>query len=244
MAAWGRGCGSHPSPLPKGEGSMAAWGRGCGSHPSPLPKGEGVDGGLGPWVWLSPQPSPKGRGGRWRPGAVGVALTPALSQRERGSMAAWGRGCGSHPSPLPKGEGVDGGLGPWVWLSPQPSPKGRGGRWRPGAVGVALTPALSQRERGSMAAWGRRCGSHPSPLPKGEGVDGGPGPWVWLSPQPSPRGRGGRWRPGAVVWPLPQPSPRGRGGRRVVIRISATSLSKHLPQRACRAIFYRCALPL
>src|SRR5581483_7231147 len=56
-----------------------------------------------------------------------VALTPALSQGERGRTRP-------HPSPLPEGEGEEA-------PSPRPSPRGRGD-------GRALTPALSQGERG------------------------------------------------------------------------------------------------
>ena len=195
MAAWGRGCGPHPNPLPEGEGVMAAWGRGCGPHPNPSQ-----------------------RESRWRPGAVGVALTPTLSQRERGSMAAW----------------------PWVWPSPQPSPRGRGGRWRPGAVGVALTPTLSQRERGSMAAWGRGCGPHPNPLPEGEGVDGGLGRGCGPHPNPLPEGEGVDGGLGPWVWLSPQPSPRGRGGRRGVKRTSATS---HRDSRTQHEQFPCCKAP-
>ncbi len=109
-------------------------GAACCPHPNPLPQGEG-DGRCG--MLPSPRPSPTGRGGQTvRP----VALTPALSHRERETDDA---ACCPHPSPLPVGEG-DRRCG--LLPSPQPSPTGRG---RQTVRPVALTPALSHRERGT-----------------------------------------------------------------------------------------------
>ena len=74
--------------------------------------------------------------------AVGVTLTPTLSQRERGSMAAWAVG---------------------VTLTPTLSQRERGSMaaW---AVGVTLTPTLSQRERGSEGCEAKNAPDHASCL--------------------------------------------------------------------------------
>ena len=90
-------------------------------------------------------------------------------------------------------------------------------------VGRALTPTLSQGERGCSSASGRLhstlrlrfgAGPHPNPLPGGEGV-------VWRGREAAFHafriGTGGKrcaiFYDTAAIWggPSPQPSPRGRG---------------------------------
>src|SRR5579883_1789168 len=97
--------GPHPGPLSGGEGERPVLprpsprGRGGGRpHPGPLPGGEGEGRGKAP----SPRPSPRGRGGGTREGA----LTPALSQGERG------RDRPTSPLPLGEVEGDGRGEGP------------------------------------------------------------------------------------------------------------------------------------
>ena len=74
----------------------------------------------------------------------------------------------------------------------------------------ALTPTLSQRERGSEAR-ARALQTRPTPLPLGEG-----GRRPGEGPQHPATSVRCRWdRPTCHEVPSPQPSPRGRGGRRL-----------------------------
>ena len=112
-----------------------------------------------------------------------VALTPTLSHRERGTDGA---ACCPHPSPLPQGEGARRcGLLP----SPRPSPTGRGGQT---VRHVALTPALSHRERETDDA---ACCPLPGPLPQGEGDRPPPA----LSPWERERGTSAHGAPDEVA---------------------------------------------
>ena len=114
----------HPGPLPAGErgGLRSSGERRCGRdscscdigrtrpHPGPLPAGEGED--------CVPAVSGVAVAILARAISVALALTPALSRRERGGLRSSGeRRCGRdscscdigrtrpHPGPLPAGEG-------------------------------------------------------------------------------------------------------------------------------------------
>ena len=147
-------------------------------HFSPLPLGEGQGEGSLCLDW-----SRELR----RVESVAVALTPALSRREREMFCgvAWDSGDQSRwPSPRPSPGGRGGFLALHTifdqsrWPSPRPSPRGRGG------IFGAPHDFLINRGR-----------PHPGPLPEGEGG-------FWRSTRFFDQSR----------LPSPRPSPGGRRG--------------------------------
>ena len=184
LAPAGRGLATHPKVNCSGQSCRCGTcHRSCQTfippvrpHPNPLPEGEGT---------LAV--AQRDLHSAW------FALTPTLSQRERG-----GFGCAQRALPytgwkLSQDRRGDFGCPNGLFISPvrphpNPLPEGEGTFGCPD--GIFIPPVRP----------------HPNPLPEGEGTLASLS--RWRSPWPSPRGRGdlflSRWR-------SPWPSPRGRG---------------------------------
>ena len=100
-----------------------------------------------------------------------LALTPALSQREREEVVtAVGIQAGPHPGPLSEGEGgVAIATGIQAGPLPGPLPEGEGIGIAAGIQAGHHPGPLPEGEGGVAIATGIQAGPHPGPLPEGEG---------------------------------------------------------------------------
>ena len=142
------------------------------------------------------------------------ALTPALSQGERGQIQQRQR-CGLLPSPRPSPTGRGGKYnnGNVAVRSPHhsPLPQGEGVNTTMATLRyVAPTTVLSHREKGQIQKR-QRCGMLPSP-------------------QSSPTGRGGKFNNGNVVvcCPHQSPLPRGEGANTTMATLRYAALTPAL----------------